>query len=186
VKQSFSSQPLPAIPAYSEVYSRIGKKIARRDSSPWPGDGLAAGEKRLLYVLNESLYGCRSGNTGERPFDQLMRALVSRLMLAASMWQVCIGARADGSTVELQILPSAFVVDGQSFQSATEAVATALRKHPDRIEVPSCAPMPTPRILEVLELFRNRFDGEIKLWIVAEGFRGCPKSAQARPKEAEN
>src|SRR4051812_13053348 len=100
--------------------------------------------------------------------------LVAAVALATSF-----STAAQTQSVELLILPASFVVDGQPFASAREAVAAALAKQPVHISLPNCAAMPTQRILDVMAQLQGKFTGRLSMSVLGEGERGCPGFGKA-------
>ena len=108
----------------------------------------------------------------------MLQFLIRRLLAAfALLAGSC--TLAQERTVELLIMPSAFVVDGTSFELASEAVAAAAAKQPDHISLPACAAMPTQRIIDVMTLLRGNFSGRLSMSVLGEGERGCPRFGQS-------
>jgi hypothetical protein len=63
-----------------------------------------------------------------------------RLLTASLLFALSAAAGAQSPSVELLVRPQDFLVDGQSFSTATEAVAAALAKDPKSLALPGTAP----------------------------------------------
>lgn len=77
-------------------------------------------------------------------------------------------------SVELLILPASFVVDGQMFATANDAVNAALAKQPTSILLPACGAMETRRVIYVMDQLKSRFGGRLSMSVLPAGARGCP------------
>lgn len=103
-----------------------------------------------------------------------MRHRQRQYCIAALASTACFAAIAETTTVELLILPNAFVVDGQPFASAKAAAAAALVKHPQHISLSGCAAMPTQRIIDVTAQLQGGVTGRMSMSVLSEGEHGCP------------
>ena len=111
-----------------------------------------------------------------------MRRFKHQILVVAVVSTACLAAKAQTPSVELLVLPGAFVVDGKSFGSSQEAVAAALSKQPLHISLPGCAAMRTQRVIDITAELRGKFAGRLTMSVVAEGERGCPRFSPSKPQ----
>jgi hypothetical protein len=106
-----------------------------------------------------------------------MRCDANRLLLCALACLAAWDAARAAPATALSIFPGHYTVANERFTDAAAAIARATKLAPQELEVRMCDSAPYPRIVETMDLLKQRYRGQLVPESIRAGVGECPDLA---------